>query len=82
MQNAPVVGSVTQPTCAVTTGSVSLSDLPATGTWTLTRYPGAATTTGDGTSVTVSQLIPGTYTFAVTNASGCTSDGHRKCCNQ
>ncbi|MGC1391231.1 MAG: FISUMP domain-containing protein, partial [Bacteroidales bacterium] len=34
---APTVGTITQPTCSLATGSVVLSGLPATGTWTLTR---------------------------------------------
>ncbi len=71
---APVVGTITQPTCATATGSVALSGLPASGTWTLTRSPGGTTTTGTGTSTTVSGLpANATYTFTVTNAAGCTS---------
>ena len=70
---APTVGTITQPTCAVATGSVVLSGLPASGTWTLTRSPGGTTTTGTGTSTTISSLAAGTYTFTVTNASGCIS---------
>ncbi|HMK04988.1 MAG TPA: T9SS type A sorting domain-containing protein [Ferruginibacter sp.] len=70
---APTVGTVTQPTCAVATGSVVLNGLPATGTWTLTAIPGGATTTGTGTTTTISGLIPGTYAYTVTNAAGCTS---------
>ena len=69
----PSTGTFTQPTCAVPTGSVVLSDLPASGTWTLTRNPGTVTSTGTGTSTTVSDLAPGTYTFTVTDASGCVS---------
>jgi hypothetical protein len=72
--SSPVVGTITQPTCYVATGSVVLSDLPASGTWILTRSPGGSTTTGTGTSTTISWLNPGTYTFTVTNASGCTSE--------
>jgi len=71
--SSPVVGTISQPTCSVTTGTVDLSGLPATGAWTLTRTPGAVTTTGTGTSTTVSGIIPGTFTYTVTNASGCTS---------
>jgi len=70
---APTVGTITQPTCAVATGSVVLSSLPATGTWTLTRTPGGTTTTGTGTSTTISGLEAGTYTYIVSNSSGCTS---------
>ena len=47
--------------------------LPASGTWTLTRSPGGTTTTGSGTSSTISSLPAGTHTFTVTNVSGCIS---------
>ncbi len=70
---APTVGTITQPTCALATGSVILNGLPATGTWTLTRTPGGTTTTGTGTTSTISGLAAGTYTYTVTNASSCTS---------
>jgi choice-of-anchor A domain-containing protein len=69
---APVTGTVTQPTCALATGSVVLSGLPA-GSWTITRTPGAITTTGTGNSTTISGLAAGSYTFTVTNAAGCIS---------
>ena len=70
----PVVGTITQPTCAVSTGSVVLSNLPA-GSWTITRSPGGTTYPGSGSSYTVTPLPAGdTYTFTVTNASMCTSD--------
>jgi gliding motility-associated-like protein len=71
--SAPLPGTITSPTCTVPTGSVVLSGLPSTGTWTLTRNPGSITTTGTGTSTTISGLVSGTYTFTVTNAAGCTS---------
>jgi gliding motility-associated-like protein len=71
---APTIGTITQPNCAVQTGSVALSGLPSSGTWTLTATPGATTQTGSGTSATYSGLNPGTtYTFTVTNAAGCVS---------
>ncbi|MCG2612593.1 T9SS type B sorting domain-containing protein, partial [Flavobacterium sp. SM15] len=66
---APVVGTITQPTCTVATGSVALSGLPAAGTWTLN--PGGIT--GTGTTTTISGLATGSYTYTVTNAAGCTS---------
>ncbi|MEI7522752.1 MAG: GEVED domain-containing protein [Mariniphaga sp.] len=69
----PVVGTITQPTCALATGNVVLNSLPASGTWTLTRSSGAITTTGTGTSKTITGLTPGTYTFTVKNSSGCVS---------
>jgi len=70
---APTVGTVTQPTCAVATGSVLLNGLPASGTWTLTRNPGGITTNGTGTSTTISGLLPETYTYTVTNEDNGTS---------
>jgi gliding motility-associated-like protein len=70
---APVIGSVTQPTCANSTGSVVLSGLPATGTWTLTRLPGGSTRTGSGTTITLTTIPAGTYTYTVTNSTGCIS---------
>ena len=65
---APTVGTITQPTCAVSTGSVVLSGLPA-GSWIIN--PGSIT--GSITSTTISGLAAGTYTYTVTNASGCIS---------
>ena len=65
---APIIGTITQPTCAVPTGSVVLSGLPS-GNWVLN--PGAIT--GSTTSTTISGLAAGTYNFTVTSASGCTS---------
>jgi gliding motility-associated-like protein len=70
----PTIGTITQPNCALPTGSVALSGLPSSGTWTLTATPGATAQTGSGTSATYSGLNPGTtYTFTVTNAAGCVS---------
>jgi len=70
---APIVGTITQPTCALATGSIALSGLPTTGTWTLTRVPGGTTTTGTGTNTILTGLAAGTYTYTITNAVGCTS---------
>ncbi len=60
---APVVGTITQPTCSVI-ASVVLSGLPAAGTWTIN--PGNIT--GTGATYTVSNLAAGTYNFTVTSA--------------
>ena len=65
---APVVGTITQPTCTVATGSVVLNGLPA-GNWTIN--PGGIN--GNTTSATINNLAPGTYNYTVTNAAGCTS---------
>ena len=70
---APTIGTIMHPTCALATGSVGLSGLPASGTWTLTRNPDLVITNGTGTSTTITGIPAGTYTFTVTNASGCTS---------
>ena len=70
---SPSVESITQPTCSLSTGSVVLSNLPVTGTWTLTRSPGGTTTTGTGTTITITGLAAGTFTYTVTNANGCIS---------
>jgi hypothetical protein len=71
--SAPNVGSITQPTCSVATGSVVLNNLPSSGTWTLTRSPGNVITTGTGTSTTITGLSAGTYNYVVSSASGCSS---------
>ena len=66
--SAPTVGTITQPTCIVTTGSVVLNGLPA-GNWTIN--PGNIP--GNTSSTTVSGLATGTYNFIVTTAAGCIS---------
>ena len=73
---APSVGTITQPTCSVSTGSVELSGLPSSGTWTVTASDGSNSTTitGTGTTATFSGLTANkVYTFTVTNNNGCTS---------
>jgi len=69
----PTVGTITFPTCTLSTGSVRLTGMPSGGSWTLTQNPGSLTSTGSGTSTTISGLEPGTYTYTVTNSKGCTS---------
>lgn len=64
----PIVGVITQPTCALATGSVVLSGLPSSGI----LNPGNISYSG--TSYTVSGLVPGTYNFTVTTNS-CYSTG-------
>ncbi|WP_281336892.1 PA14 domain-containing protein [Flavobacterium eburneipallidum] len=67
--SAPTVGTITQPTCSTATASVVLNGLP-TGSWVLTRNPGSVTTTGNGTSTTISGLAAGsTYTYSVNGLS-------------
>lgn len=62
------IGTITQPTCSVPTGSVQLNNLPA-GNWTIN--PGAIS--GSGSSYTVNGLASGSYSFTVTNSGGCIS---------
>ncbi len=62
---APIVGTITQPSCVNPTGSVVLSGLPTTGTWTIN--PGGIT--GSGASTTITGLAAGTtYNFTVSSA--------------
>ena len=71
--SAPLVETITQPTCETDTASVSLTGLPASGTWTLTRTPDGVTTTGTGTKAIIPGLVAGTYSFIVTNETECVS---------
>lgn len=71
--SAPIIGTITAPSCGNADGSIQISGLPASGTWTLTRNgSSSAVTTGTGTTTTVSGLSAGTYTFTVSNGT-CTS---------
>ena len=71
--SAPTLGSISAPSCGLSNGSVVLSGLPASGTWTLNTIGTAnGVTTGTGTSTTVSGLGTGNYTFTVSNG-GCSS---------
>jgi len=72
----PNVGTITQPTCSSATGSVALSGLPSPGDWMITGTGGTGTVTKTGKkpTETITGLSAGTtYTFTVTNGSGCTS---------
>ena len=71
---SPTVGTVSMPSCEAIFGSLNLSGLPATGTWTLTQSgTSSSTATGSGTTTTVSGLVNGTYTYTVTGTNGCVS---------
>ena len=62
------LGTITQPTCVLPNGSVVLNNLPA-GNWEIN--PGAIS--GSGSSYTVTGLLPDSYSFTVTNDTGCVS---------
>ena len=63
----PTAGAITQPTCAVATGSFTITSFESTSTYTFT--PSA---TVDGSGV-VTLAAGATYTFTETNALGCIS---------
>jgi hypothetical protein len=63
----PTVGTIIQPDCKNPTGSVVLTGLPAGGI----VNPGNISYLG--TSATISSLVPGNYTYTVTNGTGCNS---------
>ncbi|MCC9072596.1 GEVED domain-containing protein [Flavobacterium sp. F-65] len=74
LPTTPTIGTITPASCTVSTGSVVLNGLPATGTWEIITNPVTITRTGSGESVTISGLAPNTYTFSVNSSDlGCTS---------
>lgn len=70
---APITANIIHPTCSKPTGSVELSGLP-NGNWTIKSTPAGMTVSGSKPGITLSNLVPGTYRFTVTNADGCNSD--------
>ena len=66
----PVVGTILQPNCKISTGSIELRGLPLSGT--LTRFPGSISIPYSGTAVRDSNLEVGTYSYTVGNGT-CTS---------
>ena len=70
---APIIGTITIPSCALSTGSVVINGLPATDSWTLTSYPGNINSSGTGTTITLSNISAGQYNYTVINTAGCVS---------
>ncbi len=68
---APVIGTVVQPTCSEITGSVELTGLPS-GNWAIYQTPEDTVYYGSGTSMTISDMSAGIYTFSVREAGVCT----------
>lgn len=67
LPSTPTIGAVVQPTCINGTSSIQINNLPA-GSWTLTRSgTSSGTTSGSGTSTTITGLATGTYAFSVNN---------------
>jgi uncharacterized repeat protein (TIGR01451 family) len=69
---APVIGSINQPSCVSSTGSVSFSGLPTTGNWNLYSN-NSFIAFGTGPTYTLPNLAPGNYSFYVRNSLGCDS---------
>ncbi|MBK7525353.1 MAG: hypothetical protein IPI53_14705 [Saprospiraceae bacterium] len=70
----PLVSNIVQPTCIVPTGSVTLSGLPVSGTWTVTAMPGNLTFSGSGQTLQINGLIPNNlFTFFVRDQNNCMS---------
>jgi gliding motility-associated-like protein len=69
---APTIGTITQPTCTIPTGTVAINNLPSIGIWTLTWNNGSAI--GTDSTYNVAGLSSGTsYIFKVSNSTGCIS---------
>ncbi len=62
---APIVATITKPTCTTSTASVLLTGLPATGTWWI-HDEDISYATGTGTSKWITNLSQGTHNFTVT----------------
>ncbi len=73
-QSAPIIGAIVQPAGTTTTGSVKLSGLPTSGSWTLTNTANGSTITNSGGNFTINNLSEGTYNYTVTSAEGCISN--------
>ena len=71
---APVIGTITQPDCNVSTGSLIIEGLPAAGAWIITRYPDENIVTGNGTPAILSGIPAGSFTYTVEDEFGCVSD--------
>ena len=69
----PLIGKIEQPSAEKPAGSVTLTGLPASGTWEILMLPGILKYSGTGSSFTVTDLADGTYTFRVSGDAGCQS---------
>jgi hypothetical protein len=71
----PILGTIEQPTCITSTGSIVLNGLLAAANWTITQSNGTVNQTysGSGTTFKVLNLAPGNYTFTIHENAGCLS---------
>ncbi|WPR72098.1 T9SS sorting signal type C domain-containing protein [Flavobacterium sp. NG2] len=65
----PTVGTITHPTCVISTGSVQLNGLPSTGNIVQTGDTNANYAITGGGSQTIATLAAGNYNFAISNGS-------------
>lgn len=68
--------TITQPNCTSNLGSITLDNLPSGLGWSINQFSNGSVSTlsGFGTSTTMYNLTPGTYSFNVTdNTTGCSS---------
>ena len=71
---APLIGTITNPTCISSTGSVALKRIACIRNMDINPFTRRALTrTGDGTTFTATTIPAGTYTYTVTNSYGCVS---------
>jgi hypothetical protein len=73
--STPILGTIVQPTCVTSTGSIVLNGLIAAANWTITQSNGTVfqTYSGSGTTFTVLNLAPGNYTFTIHENASCLS---------
>lgn len=65
--STPEIGTVVQPKCTMTTGSIELTGLPATGSWDLYQNNVLIVDDGVGDSFNVQGLTVGNYSYALSN---------------
>jgi hypothetical protein len=73
--STPILGTIVQPTCVTSTGSIVLNGLIPAVNWTITQSNGTVfqTYSGSGTTFTVLNLAPGNYTFTIHENASCLS---------
>ncbi len=73
LQNSPK-GLAVPMNCRQPTTNIDISDLPTSGNYTINRQSGGMVVASiTGSTYTDTNIPPGSYTYTVTNASGCTS---------
>ncbi|RKR10441.1 hypothetical protein C8C83_2117 [Flavobacterium sp. 90] len=74
LPSTPISGTITQPTCSNTTGSIVLNGLLSTSTWIITQSGTVLKTySASGTTYTISNLLPGNYNFTIEDGVNCAS---------